>query len=166
MAMQQLKERFYALEVRERAALVLGAVGAVAIIFYATVWAPWQDSIARLRNQVPVKQENLAWMKQQAERVKPLLRKGQQQAPNSNQPLLTIVEQSASKARIREQIRRMAPGENDGQVKVWLTDADFDAWVIWLEMLRKQGVEVVAAAVNRQRDKNLVSIRVTLQRVV
>ena len=162
--MQQLKERFGALEVRERVVLVLGAVGAVAIVFYAVVWAPWQDSIARLRSQVPVKQENLAWMKQQAERVKPLLRKGHQQGRKSNQPLLTIVEQSASKAKIREQIRRMAPGENDAQVKVWLTDADFDAWVIWLEMLRKQGVEVAAAAVNRQRDKNLVSIRVTLQR--
>jgi type II secretory pathway component PulM len=164
MELRQLKERFAGLERRERAVLAVGFLGALVIIAYATMWAPWQDSIARLRNQVPVKQQNLAWMQQQAERVKPLLSKGRQQAPSGDQPLLTIVEQSASKANIREQIRRMAPGENDGQVKVWLTDADFDAWVIWLEILRKQGVEVIAATVNRQRDKNQVSIRVTLQR--
>ena len=94
--------------------------------------------------------------------VNPLLKKANQKSKSSDKPLLTVVERSAKQSKMDAYIRRMSPGE-EGQVKLWLTDADFEQWITWLEKLRKAGVEVESASIN-QADNNRVTIRVTLKR--
>jgi len=76
--------------------------------------------------------------------------------------LLTIIEQTAAQSNLRNVIKRIQPDEDDS-VKVWLTDAYFDPWVQWVETLKQQGIEVVAATVNRGKEET-VSVRVTFQR--
>ena len=160
---EELQQRLQSLSARERSVLGFGIVGAILILVYSFFWQPWQDELNRLRTQVPLKQETLQWMQQQSKLVQPLLQNGANKAQSDAKPVLTVVEQMARAAKIKQYIRRMAPGENNQQVKIWLTDTDFDAWLLWLERLRKVGIEVNAATVSRTAD-NKVTIRVTLQR--
>lgn len=160
--MKGLQQTWYGISPRERLMVALGALGMVAILGYALVWQPWQEALTRLRGQVPAKQETLAWMQAQSQTLQPLLARAKQRSPADAAPLLTVVERSAKQANVHDTIRRMSPGE-ENQVKVWLTDADFDKWLQWLETLRRQRVEVVSANINRSAP-NKVTIRVTLQR--
>lgn len=161
-AMNALAGRFKNLSQRERSVLLLGGIASVFILLYSLVWEPWQDELNRLRTQVPVKRETLAWMQQQTRDIGPLIKKANQEQQSSSAPLLTVIEKSARDSKINPYIRRMAPGEGE-QVKIWLTEADFDKWLLWLESLRKQGIEVESATVNRAKT-NKVTIRMTLQR--
>ena len=160
--MNTLRQKWENLSVRERGVLGLGSAGVLLILAYTFLWAPWQESLSQLRVQVPVKQADLAWMQKQGAQIGPLLA-SRRKTPTDAEPLLTLVEQTAETAQVRDVIRRMSPGEQDKQVKVWLTEADFDNWLGWLEQLRKRGVEVVSATINRSSDDK-VTIRVTFQR--
>ncbi len=160
--MKTLQQSWQKISPRERLTLSVGALGVVLILFYALAWQPWQDALQRLRAQVPAKQETLAWMQRQAGTVKPLLARKQKNPRRDNTPLLTVVETTAKQANIHESIRRMSPGA-ENEVKIWLTDADFDKWIRWLETLRARDVAVSSANVNRAAD-NRVTIRVTVQR--
>jgi general secretion pathway protein M len=159
--MVQLLQRFQGLTQRERVVLGIGGISALLIVVYSFVWQPWQEELNRLRIQVPIKKETLAWMHQQKSLVNPLIKKANQKTKSSDKPLLTVVERSAKQSKMDVYIRRMSPGE-DGQVKLWLTDADFEQWLTWLEKLRKAGVEVESASIN-QTGNNRVTIRVTLK---
>jgi general secretion pathway protein M len=160
--MVQLVQRFQSLTQRERVVLGIGGISALLIVVYSFVWQPWQEELNRLRIQVPLKKETLAWMRQQQSLVNPLIKKANRKSNTSDTPLLTVVERSAKQSKMDAYIRRMSPGE-DGQVKLWLTDADFEQWITWLEKLRKAGVEVESASIN-QAGNNRVTIRVTLKR--
>ena len=133
--MNELKQRLQSLTERERIVLSAGAICTILIILYAFVWEPWQEELNRLRAQVPIKQETLVWMQEQADLVGPLLQKEAIAKQLDNQPLLTVIEGSAQRSGLNKYIRRMTPGEN-GQVQIWLTDVEFDNWITWLEQLR------------------------------
>lgn len=160
--MLELTQRIQSLGERERLVLGWGIVCALLIIIYTILWQPWQEELDRLRVQIPVKQETLAWMRAQASLVEPLLQQVENKKQSQNKPLLTVIERSAQHSNINNNIRRMTPDE-DGRVNIWLTDVDFDKWVTWLETLRSIGIEVNAASVNRGKG-NAVTVRVTVQR--
>lgn len=145
--------------------LGLGVAAAVLIVLYALAWVPWQQELERLRTEVPHKARTLAWMERQAPRVEALL--SQEPAADaggaSDLPLLTLLERSATRAEIREQITRMSPGDEADEVRVWMDDADFDRWLRWLESLKESGIRVTEANIDRSGD-NRVDIRITLQR--
>ncbi len=162
--MTYFRQIFGNLNTRERQVLALGAVVFILILVYTLVWAPWHDALRRLRIQVPAKQATLSWMQQQAEQAKPLLKLETNKSKN-DVPLLTVVETTAATAKMRDVIRRMSPGDQEGQVKVWLTEASFDKWLLWLEQLRKEAVEVVSSTISRG-EGGKVTIRMTLQRSV
>ncbi len=162
--MTYLQQLFGNLNTRERQVLALGGVVLVVILVWALIWVPWHDELRRLRVQVPAKQATLLWMQEQAELATPLLSLQNRGAQN-DVPLLTIVESTATNVKMRNMIRRMSPGEEEGQVKVWLTDASFDDWLLWLEQLRKEAVEVVSTTISRN-EGGKVTIRMTLQRSV
>jgi type II secretory pathway component PulM len=162
--MTYFRQIFGNLNSRERQVLALGFVIFVLILVYTLAWAPWHDTLRRLRIQVPDKQATLSWMQEQSKQVKPLL-KLDNSKPENDVPLLTVVETTAASAKMRTMIRRMSPGDQEGQVKVWLTEASFDTWLLWLEELRKQSVEVVSSTISRG-EGGKVTIRMTLQRSV
>ncbi len=160
--MKTLKETWAGISPRERLMLSVGLVAVFGILAYAQVWQPWQDALQRLRAQVPVKQETLNWMQREAQNVAPLMARKQQQPDQDGTPLLTVVESTAKQANIHGSIRRISPGE-ENEVKIWLTDATFENWLQWLEVLRQRNVEVASATVNRATN-NKVTIRVTVVR--
>ena len=161
--MNALKGFWQDLNVRERWMLGGGGFAVLAILVYALAWEPWRMELRQLRKQVPVQKATLAWMQEQADAVKPLRARAGRDDEGRDLPLLTVVEQTAREAGLRDAIRQMQPGE-EGDVRIWIQDVYFDPWLLWTEQLRKQGVDSSAVSVNRSAQPNRVNIRMTLAR--
>lgn len=161
--MNALTEKLATFSPRERVVLFGGGILTLALVLYALAWQPWQNELNRLRSQIPVKKETLAWMQSQAGQAKTLAVRSSRGANQSGLPLLTLIERSANQVDIREAITRMSPGEKEDQVRIWMDNADFDRWLRWLKTLDDSGIEVAEANIDRSVE-NQVSIRTTLQR--
>jgi type II secretory pathway component PulM len=151
---------YRSLSYRERNLVWLGVIAVIVSIAYVAVLEPGYKRLQDLREQVPAQYADLAWMKQQIDRHGDLLRAGSSQQDADRAPLLTVIEQSATRARLRENISRMQPAEG-GRVRVWFDDVSFDAWLRWVDALGKQGVTVGAVNVERSGEA-VVSLRATL----
>ncbi len=159
--MNSLRVYWLSLSRRERLIVGFGGAAAIVIIGYVLVWEPWQRALQRLRVQVPTQIETLTWMQAEAARVAPLRSRRGDGAP-SGMPVLTVIERSAREAQLRDAIRRIQPGR-DNEVQVWLSNVAFDTWLRWIDALSRQGIDVVAANVDRAPD-DTVNVRVTFQR--
>ena len=119
------------------------------------------NQLKNLRDvRVPQSEQTLAWVQQ-------ALQRAQNQPANTTQkiiegPLLTVIEQTAEKAGVRESIRRMQPNQT-GSVKIWMEEVPFDRWLRWLDLLRQQNVFVDRASIAIS-SPGLVTIRTTLAR--
>ncbi len=144
---------------RERQLVFAAGFMLVAVVVYVFFLEPGYRRLEMLRGQVPALQEDLVWMRSQVEVHRDLTGAvGADAAPRP--PLLTVIEQTANQAGLRQQISRMAPAE-EGRVRVWFDDVYFDPWLRWLESIRRQRVSVFA--VNIVRDKQgKVDIRLTV----
>lgn len=149
------------LAARERALLVVGSIFLLATLSYMFLWEPWNKNLQRLKTQVPEKQKTLAWVESQTMSVASIQKQQKRKTPKRDVPLLTVIEKTAVQTKIKPFIKRIQPGK-DKQVKVWLSDAIFDSWLLWIEKLKNQDIDVIAATVNRS-NPNRVSITVTFQ---
>ena len=144
---------------RERRLLLLAGLLIFAMSVYVLVLEPAYRRLDMLRVQVPAMQQDLDWMQEQVAANSALLA-GPKNAETRNTPLLTVIEQTASQAGLRQQISRMAPAE-EGRVRVWFDDVYFDPWLRWLEAVRREQISV--HAVNIVGDKQgMVDIRLTV----
>jgi general secretion pathway protein M len=146
---------------RERRLIGFGGTALVVALVWVLILDPWYQQLRYLRSQVPQKESTLAWMKNEIESVRALM-DGGDEAEQPRQPLLTVIERSAQRDRLRERISRIQPVD-ESQVRVWLDGAAFDDWLTWIDGLRKQGITVDAVEVTRATE-NTVNIRVTLLR--
>jgi len=159
-----MKEWWISLGARERLMVLIGTAALILILLWALVLDPINSKLKTLRTQVPVKEQTVAWMRTQAQSVAPLVAKAKREQGDTSIPLLTIIEQTAGQAQLRDAIKRIQPGD-DSDVQVWLSDAYFDPWIQWVEVLKKKGIEVSSLTVSRGRNENnTVSIRATFQR--
>ena len=141
--------------------MVLGAgfVLTIAILTYALLLEPWYRELVRLRGEVPKKEADLQWMNGHVDVATRLRTKKQEKGSLTSTSLLSLVEKTADAAKVP--IRQINPG-NDGEVKIWFKETDFDPWLVWLESLRKHGVEATSVSIDRTgTDK--VSIRLTVR---
>ena len=161
--MKGLLQYWKSISARERLVVTLGLIGVGGILLYTYVWVPWHQKLGSLRQQVPAQRKTLAWMERTAREIKPLLLREQEQDKVVGTPILTLIDNSANSAGLREAIRQIQPG-NDSDVKVWLQDVAFDGWLAWIEQLRTKGVFVTAVSVTRSQTPNTVNIRVTLKK--
>jgi len=154
-------DSFKALSLRERVLIVLGLITGMFMLAYLYLWEPKMNQLKNLRDvRVPQSEQTLAWVQQALERA-------QNQPANTTQkiiegPLLTVIEQTAEKAGVRESIRRMQPNQT-GSVKIWMEEVPFDRWLRWLDLLRQQNVFVDRASIAIS-SPGLVTIRTTLAR--
>ena len=157
---QLLESKWQELEQRERVMLSVGGVLVILILFYSFVWSPMRQSIYNYHALLPNKRADLMWMQSQADNYK----KTKQTSRTSNKPLLTIIEETAQQAGLREQIQQMSPGDNNNEVRVWLSETSFDEWVKWIDSLSRQhGVSINTANIQKDEEK-LVDIRVSFGR--
>ena len=157
--MKSLSQLIENLNNRERLFLGVGLLVTVVIFVYTLALEPWYRELARLRSDVPQKEADLAWMQNHVVLATRLRTRNLNTHNGSSASLLSVVETTASAAKVP--IRQIDPG-GDGEVKIWFKETDFDPWLIWLESLRKRGIEATNVSVDRTAD-NKASVRLTVR---
>ncbi len=149
------------LSARERGLLSAMGLLAILLMFYMLLWEPTQLRLNDLRErQLPQSEQTLAWVKQ-------ALANAQNNSSVEVEkiiegPLLTVIEQTAEKAKVRSAIQRMQPNQNQ-QVKIWMNEVEFDSWLRWVALLQQQNVEIDRASV-ATNTPGLVNVRMTVVR--
>lgn len=150
---------------REQALVAGAAAFTLVVLSYLLVWEPLQQDRHDVAMRVKAHQETLAWMQQASARIKTL----QSQSPSirhqgTQRSLLSVLDDSAKRAKLRQTIQRMEPEGRSG-VKLRMEGVAFDALVQWLGTLEAQyGVQVARANLTRTDAPGRVNARLSLNR--
>lgn len=151
------------LQPRERHMLAGGAAALLLLLVYSLVIDPYFSAMERMRQDVAVQRETLAWMHQAAAEAKALRGSAPQRAAAAGQSLLSLADSTAKASGLASALKRVQP---DGQrsVRVWLEQASFDAAMLWLDTLaRDHGVQVTGLVVEPLATQGSVDVRVVLE---
>lgn len=161
-ALQELRQRFDALEVRERRFLVAGALVVLLSIVFLAVVQPLRSYHVNLENRIAAERELVSWMRSAAAMLK---ERGPRDAgADQGGSLLTVADSSARDIGLAQSLRRIQQ-EGDSAVRVRLESASFDTVVLWLENLQqKHGVVAAEMTVERLDAPGLINASVTLSR--
>lgn len=160
---EQLRERFLALQPRER--WLVGAAGAIVIValLFLLIWEPLHGSVKRLRSDVADMQQLIAELAQ-ARSLVLAGRGGAGVIQGQGRSLLAIADQTGKENGLGSAITRMQP-EGDSNVRVWLEQADYGAMMRWIHVLETSyGIAVTEAAIDREAQPGLVRARLGLIR--
>jgi len=156
-----LQARWRALPQRDRYALAsLGAFFA-AVLFYLLVWSPLHIGLARLREQLPATQVQLARMREQAVLVENLRRTAPAATNTQNVNPLTAVEQAADRNGLRDKLKQIEATGTRG-VRIQMDGVPFTAVTAWLLDLRKSGLRAESAVFEKSATPGTVNARITL----
>ncbi|MEN8710859.1 MAG: type II secretion system protein M [Arenicellales bacterium] len=162
--MNGLQRSWHNLSLRDQRILVLGSLIAVAILIYAFVWSPLQKNLKQLRPLVVSQSADLAWMQQQAAKIRQLNQSGKLQKSKSVLPLLTVVDQTAKSEKIRDKIKQIQPGKESGTAKIWFDKVVFEDWLRWLDKISAQDIDVTRVSITKSADYPKVNIRLELEK--
>jgi type II secretory pathway component PulM len=145
-------DKWSKLDGRDQNIVKWGGSAILIILIYAFIWDPWHVQLNTFKQQLPVKRSDAAWIAAQAELAAGVVQSGGTR-PVVEGPILTVVEKSAVDAGIRGLIKQMSPGEEDGQVRIWLDGASFDQWLNWIDDLYLEtGVQIMEVSAQRTTD--------------
>lgn len=159
----ELRQRFEALEPRERLFLAGGAVALVLVLFFLAVVQPLLQYRERAENRVLQQRELVAWMRGA---VEVLRERGpvRQSGVDASGSLLALADTSARATGLGQAMRRIQQ-EGDNDVRVRLEAAAFDNLVRWLEDLEnRNGVTASEISVERADAPGTVNASLTLTR--
>lgn len=160
---QELRQRFEGLNLRERLLVSAAAATLAVALFFILVWEPLHASVKRLRTDVSDMQGLVAELAQ-ARSLILAGRNGIGVIQGQGRSLLSIIDQSGKENGLASAVTRMQP-EGDATVRVWLEQADFAAMVRWLDKLESgYGVTVTEVAIDRESQPGLVRARLGLVR--
>ena len=158
------------LESRERIILGWGGLIVAVILFYALIWQPWHKSIDSMEESIQEMRRDLVWVRQHGEIIRGGASAGEpkKKRQGESQSLLSVIESSAKKQKIRSAIQQMVPSNNDTQVRVVLEEVSFASWLKWIDLLNSRfGVNITDSNVELAGDKpDLVEVTVTFQRTL
>lgn len=158
---EQLRERWAALQPRERTALAIGAAVVLLTVLWVGIVQPLRAAHAEAAAELARQRAIALDLERLAARLPatPAAR-----APASTQSLLTLVDQSIRSGPIGKPAARLQP-DGESRVRVWMEDVRFDAVVQWLDGLRtRYGVRVESADIDRAAGAGLVDLRLSLSR--
>ncbi len=162
-----LKQYWLGLQARERLVLGWGGIIVTLIILYYFLLGPFYNAINTMEESIQPLRENLTWMRQQSDRLKSAggANLGRQ-VKGGDQSLLSVIEQTAKRAKVSGAIQQMVPNKQKNEVRVVLDGANFNQWVRWIDELFKQyGVDIKQVTAERDEDKpNVAEIRLTFVR--
>lgn len=145
---------------RERAILLGGGLVTLLLLGYSLVWEPLQQRLTLTRQTVYALQHDLQWIQQAAAQLQP--------SPTiptpstrSNEPLLTLLDQSAKRQSFSLALKRIEPqGE---RVRLQFEQVDFDSLVRWLAQLERDQA-ISAYSLNVERTGLTVNAQLVLER--
>ena len=162
--MNGLQRTWHNLSLRDQRILVLGSLIAIAILIYAFVWSPLQKDLKQLRPLVVSQSADLAWMQQQAAKIRQLNKVGNSKKSMNALPLLTVVDQTAKAQKIRDKIKQIQPGKESGTAKIWFDKVIFERWLRWLDKTSAQGIDVTRVSITKSAEYPKVNIRMELEK--
>jgi len=160
-SLQPLKERWQALQPRERLLLAAGGIFLALFIFYAGLWLPLQKDLKRLRAGLPQAEKQLALMRVQAGQIKRL--KNTRRPGVSGGNILSLMEQAVTSRGIRDKITKMEPDGTDG-VRLTLEGVPFNTLIDLLSGLQTQkGLRLTNATIDGASEvPGTINARLTL----
>ena len=162
--MNGLQRTWHNLSLRDQSILLLGSLIAIIILIYAFVWSPLQKDLKQLRPLVVSQSADLAWMQQQATRIRQLNKVGNSKKSMNALPLLTVVDQTANAQKIRDRIKQIQPGKESGTAKIWFDKVIFERWLRWLDKTSAQGIDVTRVSITKSAEYPKVNIRMELEK--
>lgn len=160
--MSGLKKYWLNLSSRDQKFLSIGLLLVLIILFYSLIWAPVQSNLKRLRTQVVSQSADLAWMQQQATEIRKHNKNLSLSSGKSALPLLTVVDQTAKILKIRDRIKQIQPGKENGTAKVWFDKVVFEDWLKWLDIISARGIDATRVSVTKSGEFPKVNIRLEL----
>ena len=157
-----MKQWLATLQPRERLILLIGAIVAAVIIFFAFIWRPLTSGTESLRTSIDSKERVLTNLYRVAALT---IDDSSTDAPlRGNQSLVVLVDQTTQSNGLGGAVTRTRP---DGATRINVTfeNAAFDSLLAWLIFLQQsEGVYVEGASINSARQRGLVSGQLLLSR--
>ncbi len=157
--MNGIKNYWYKLPARDQRVLGIGVLVVLSILLYSLLWAPMQDQLKRQRPLLVKYSADLAWMQGQAELIRQLKQNKTGSGNSTDVPLLTIIDQTAKKLKLRDQIKQIQPGKESGTAKIWFDKVVFEDWLQWLDQILAKGIDVTRVSVTKSAQYPRVNIR-------
>jgi general secretion pathway protein M len=153
------------LDKRERLVLMGGMAALCLILGYTIFVAPFYSSLATYRREIPVKEEELAWMRTAAREVSKASASRAGDGQDRSQSILSVIDGSARDLGLSRTLKRVEPAGGN-EVRVWMEDVSFDEVIRWLANLGvSSAIEVSELVVEPSRNgQGLVNARMTLVR--
>ena len=162
--MSRLTGYWKGLTARERRITSAGSVLFMIILFVFLLWLPMQDKLDRVRIQVNTQVADLEWIQQQVPLINRLKKKPVSRVSGSNLPLLTLIDQTAKRSKVRKQIKQIQPGKEENTAKVWFDKVLFENWLRWIDQLTAKGVVIDSVSITRSTVQPAVNIRMDVAR--
>ncbi|MBT3015104.1 MAG: type II secretion system protein M [Candidatus Thiodiazotropha sp. (ex Clathrolucina costata)] len=159
-----MKEWWQSKTPQEHMALIIGAAAILLLLVYLLLWRPFNQALDKKALLVESQQLTLNWMQDNLDLVKNLRSQQRGKSAGSNDALLTLVDRTAKKIRLRQQIQRIKP-QGDNAVQLWIEEAPFDTIIKWLgQLTQTHAIEIDSLTIDRQDKPGLVNARLVLQR--
>ena len=161
---ERARERFLALQPRERWILSGGATVLLLTLVYLLVWEPLVDAHKQRLEALESSRLLAIRLEQAAAQVQRA--GGQRGAGNAGRglSLMAAVDQASKQGTLGKSPTRIQP-EGDREVRVWFEDVSFDALVRWLaELQTRYGVGVQTLDIEPQATPGKVNARLSLTR--
>ncbi|OGR00131.1 MAG: hypothetical protein A2505_00365 [Deltaproteobacteria bacterium RIFOXYD12_FULL_55_16] len=145
---------------RQRPLLFIGLFFLSLLLVWLLLLAPVSSAGRKLRQEIGVQEQELAWMRLAAQEIKRYALDTSQGASWQ-----ATIEDSARRFGLAQAVRRIEPAAGCG-IRVWLEDAVFDDLLRWLSQLKQgPGLEVVEIVVEPGRiNPAKVNVQLTLAR--
>jgi general secretion pathway protein M len=159
-----MKEWWQSKTSQEHMAMIIGAAAILVLLVYLLMWRPFMQALDNKALLVESQQITLKWMQENLDLVKSLRRQQRGKAPSSNEALLTLVDRTAKKIQLRQQIQRIKP-QGDNAVQLWIEQAPFDTIILWLgQLIHTHAIGIDSLNIDKQDKPGLVNARLVLLR--
>ena len=159
-----MKEWWNNLSLRDKQMLSLGVAAIICFLIYGLLWAPLDNKVNRMRNQISTDQKLLIWMQETNQHIqeseKSLQKKG---VTPSGVSILSIVQRQINKTPFVSSLSQLRQAENDA-VQLTFNNVDFDKLIAWLTQLwQQQGLVITQISVIASTTPGLVSADLILK---
>lgn len=164
--LQPAQQWLTSLQPRERFTVIVGGIALLFILLYLLVWAPITEYHEEQQLRLQSQQQLYSWMKNAAQEVSQLSGSSAGSAArNQNQSISALADRSARTTGIKAFITKIEQSQND--VKVTLSEADFDRIIHWLADLQdKYAISSTSIKIERTKTAGAVNAHITLERTL
>ncbi|MFK3704224.1 type II secretion system protein GspM [Klebsiella sp. NPDC088457] len=129
---------------RERRLLIgMGLLLLLSVVYYA-LWQPWQNREAQWRQTLARERASLRWMQQQTPQLQQLAHHKPAAARAAKEELPAVIMREAARQKLA--IVRLQP--QGTRLNVTLQACTFQALMLWLDALARQGIATSSLAVS------------------